>query len=225
MKTAADFGCGIGGATRGLRQAGFDRVIGIDIEPQPHYCGDEFIQADALELIQDHHWLAAQGIGFNWWSAPCQRWSRMCTCRPELAALYPDLVTPMRPLLKAAGLPYVMENVEGCPLHRPVMLCGRMFGVELYRHRLFEAGNGAFLQQPPHDEARMHDKPASKAGHWVPGTVMSIAGHVAPIDLARALMGIDWYVPRESLVEAVPTYMARWIGERVLEQLQELEAA
>jgi len=105
------------------------------------------------------------------------------------------------------------------------MLCGRMFGVELYRHRIFEPGGGVLLQQPPHDEALMHGMPASKAGHWVEGTVMSIAGHVAPIDRARRLMGINWYVPRESLVEAVPAYKARWIGERVLEQLRELEAA
>ena len=219
MATALDLGCGIGGATRGLRQAGFSRVIGVDTEPQPHYCGGEFIRADALEVIQDAAWLAEQGVDFTWWSAPCQRWSQMCLCRPELQAQYPDLVTPMRPLLFASGLPYVMENVVGCPLTDPVMLCGRMFGRLLYRHRLFEAGNGIWLQQPPHDEALLHDTPASKAGHWEPGTVMSIAGHVAPIGLARELMGIDWYVPRESLVEGVPTYMARWIGERVLEQL------
>jgi DNA (cytosine-5)-methyltransferase 1 len=223
MATAVDFGCGIGGAGVGLRQAGFDRVIGIDIEPQKHFPrldGMEFIRGDALEWVTRLDELDAD---FAWWSAPCQRWSAMSDCRPGLDLEYPDLITPMRPLLAASRVPWVMENVERSPLNG-IMLCGRMFGRELYRHRIFEAGGGLYLQQPPHDDA-MHDKPASRAGHWVPGTVMSIAGHVAPIDLARRLMGINWYVPRESLVEAVPTYMARWIGERVLEQLQELEAA
>lgn len=219
-RIALDLGCGIGGATRGLRRAGFTRVIGVDTEPQPHYCGDEFIQADAFALMRDRARLRRLRAIFAWWSAPCQRWSKMCQCRPELRASYPDLVTPMRPLLQASGLPYVMENVDGCPLQDPVLLCGRMFGIELYRHRLFEAGGGLFLPQLPHDEALLHDKPASPAGHWGPGTVMSIAGHVAPISMARELMGVDWYVPRESLVEAVAVYKAQWVGEQVLAQLE-----
>lgn len=218
-RIALDLGCGIGGATRGLLRAGFTRVIGVDTEPQPHYCGDEFIQADAFALMRDRARLRRLRAVFAWWSAPCQRWSRMCLCRPELQARYPDLVTPMRPLLEASGLPWVMENVVPSPL-QGVMLCGRMFGRELYRHRVFEPGGGLALPQLPHSESLLHDKPASRAGHWEPGTVMSIAGHVAPVAMARELMGVDWYVPRESLVEAVQVDMARWVGEQALRQLE-----
>lgn len=38
-----DLFCGAGGATKGYQQAGF-YVVGIDKEPQPHYCGHTLSQ-------------------------------------------------------------------------------------------------------------------------------------------------------------------------------------
>ena len=44
---ALDLCCAAGGATRGLTQAGFAGT-GVDLRPQPRYCGDAFVLADAV---------------------------------------------------------------------------------------------------------------------------------------------------------------------------------
>src|SRR4029077_3770260 len=45
-----DLFCGAGGATRGYQLAGF-HVTGVDINPQPHYVGDDFMQADVMDPL------------------------------------------------------------------------------------------------------------------------------------------------------------------------------
>ena len=211
-----DLFCGAGGATKGYQQAGFC-VIGVDIKPQRNYCGDDFIQADALEVLAE----GVTGIDAIHASPPCQRYSAMSTCRPGLSDDYPDLVAPVRDLLDQTGLPYVIENVPGSPLVNPTTLCGTMFGHELYRHRLFEANFD--LPEPEHPE---HVMPASKAGHWRPGTVMSVAGHFAPVAHGRVVMDIDW-MNREEMAEAIPPYYTEHVGRHMLAALveQQEEAA
>lgn len=209
-----DLGCGIGIIAEAYVRAGF-RVTGVDNVPQPRYRGHEFIQADMLTF-------PLEGYDFIHVSPPCQRWSQMTRCRPELREKYPDLITPMRPRLIASGVPAVIENVETAPLASPTWLCSYSFGRDLYRHRGWEGLNGFTVPPLAH---RRHDKKASKAGHWVPGTVMSIAGHIAPIAMARELMGVDWYVPREPLVEGVPVYMAGYVAAHALAAVSRLAAA
>jgi DNA (cytosine-5)-methyltransferase 1 len=80
----------------------------------------------------------------------------------------------------------------------------------LYRHRLFESNID--LDEPVHPA---HVMPASKAGHWKPGTVMSISGHIAPIAKAREVMGIDW-CNREELAEAIPPAYTEYVGKQFM---------
>lgn len=135
---ALDLYCCAGGATRGLQMAGF-RVTGVDINPQPRYCGDEFHQADALAF-------PIEGFDFVWASPPCQAFTALRFM--PTAKAHPNLIPGTRARLAASGIPYCIENVEGAPLGESgylTMLCGTMFGLqtadgraELRRHRLFE---------------------------------------------------------------------------------------
>jgi hypothetical protein len=52
MRRALDLYRGAGGATCGLKRTGFTRVVGIDIKRQRRYCGDVFVQMDALEYLK-----------------------------------------------------------------------------------------------------------------------------------------------------------------------------
>lgn len=202
------FSCA-GGSAMGFHQGGFN-IVGVDIIAQPnypfeHHVGDgfEFLEqviANGMRLQDGRRIHAANA------SPPCQKFSGMSNCRPGLAEKYPDLVEGTRELFQQTGVPWVMENVPGAPLLEPTMLCGGMFGLELYRHRLFESN--VRIPQPLHPT---HTKPASKAAHWVPGTVMSVCGHVHPIEMARQVMEISW-TNRKELSEAIPPAFTRYIA-------------
>jgi DNA (cytosine-5)-methyltransferase 1 len=221
----ADLCGGVGISADGYIGAGMTST-GFDNDPKcAKYYPGEFHCVDILSLTVDD----LKGFDLIHLGAPCQRWSPMCLCRPELQAQYPDLITPMRPVLDELaaehGIPYVIENVERCSVLREqqvTMLCGTMWGKELYRHRKIETSPGLIIPPMFHPK---HVKPASKAGHWEPGTVMSIAGHIAPIALARELMGVTRTMPRERLVEAAPAYYLARVAAYAQSYLSQLRAA
>lgn len=110
--------------------AGF-HVTGVDIKPQPRYCGDEFFQDDAMSFPLD-------GFDFIWGSPPCQAWSESTPL--EARKKHPRLIAPTRARLTATGVPYCIENVDcaRAELMASLMLCGTMFGMRVWRHRWFE---------------------------------------------------------------------------------------
>ncbi|MGI5162756.1 DNA cytosine methyltransferase [Spirillospora sp. CA-253888] len=193
-----------GGASMGYHQAGFD-VTGVDIDPQPRY-PFTFIQADALEVLADQAFMTQFDAVAA--SPPCQAFS---LAQRIQGRTHPDLIEPVRDRLTALGLPYVIENVVGAPLHDPVELCGCMFpGLNVYRERLFEFGHWPGITQPAH---RQHTEPLVKMGRPpVPGHRMHVVGNFSGVAQARAAMGIGWMV-RDELREAIPPAFTRHIGQ------------
>lgn len=208
-----DLFCGAGGAAKGYSDAGFD-ILGVDINPQPHY-PFPFVQADAIEFIMSTD-LPYQAIHS---SPPCQYYSMMSRCRPDLAAKYPDLIGPTRVALQTRGVPWVIENVVGSPLIRPIRLCGWSFGRELYRHRMFETNFPV-----PRKRHLPHEKPGSRAGHWKPGEIISISGNFSPVWLAKQVMEISW-MKRSELAESIPPYFTEYIGGFMMQEVERRAAA
>lgn len=216
MPRLLDLFCGAGGCAMGYHRAGFE-VVGVDIKPQPRY-PFSFVQGDALKPPFD-----LREFDVIHASPPCQSYSRMSGCRPGLADKYSSLIDATRSLLSGTGKTSVIENVSGAPLAKStdlfgshgVELCGSMFGLPLYRHRIFESN--VPLKKPPHPP---HDIPASKAGHWKPGTIISVCGNCAPISEARRAMEIDW-MSRDELAEAIPPAYTEYIGKMLLKAIEE----
>jgi DNA (cytosine-5)-methyltransferase 1 len=215
-----DLFCCQGGATKGYQDAGF-RVTGVDIDPQPRYVGDEFIQADAVQFLLDNQEEIRNRFVFVSTSPPCQRYTKAWKIQQRE---HPALIAPTRDALNAVGLPWVIENVEEAApeLRDPVMLCGTMFGHKTYRHRLFEAGGGLVLPQPEHPE---HTAPLTKMGRpRKPGEFAHYVGNFSGVQEAREDMGMPW-ANRDGLREAIPPSYARWVGEHVMAHLQAERAA
>ena len=113
-----DLYCGAGGAAMGYHRAGFD-VVGVDIAPQPNYCGDEFYQADAMTFDLD-------GFDAVHASPPCQRFANVTRWRGTPAD-HPDLLAPMLERLRAQSTPWVVENVPEAVPRPDLILCGSSF--------------------------------------------------------------------------------------------------
>ena len=216
---ALDLFCGAGGVTKGLQRAGF-HVTGVDIQPQPRYCGDMFIQADALDVD-------VKGYDFVWASPPCQGYSAL-RCLPWLREKdYPMLIDPIRDRLISTRL-YCIENVERAPL-RGFILCGQYFGLPIFRHRLFETNfyPGLLPQHTPHREVIGHGRMlndrrkgslnnGSAKGEWGKQKIITVAGgQFRKADGERAL-GIDW-MRKDELAQAIPPAYSEFIGRRVIE--------
>lgn len=202
--------CCQGGAGKGYSDAGA-RVTGVDSSPQARY-PFTFIQGDATEFIREH----GAEFDFIHASPPCQHDS---DCQRIQGNTHPDLISPTRDALNATGRPWVIENVRGAvrKLHRPVMLCGAMFGLETYRHRYFETGGGFTLPQPHHPA---HTAPQAKMGRPVPpGHYGQFVGNFSGVQQARDVMGVPW-MNRDGIRECIPPVYTHWIGTHARHSLR-----
>ena len=218
MYRLLDLFCGAGGAAMGYHRAGFE-VVGVDIAPQPRY-PFAFVQGDALEYCATH------GAEFDaiHASPPCQGYSR-CRAMPgraESAAAYPQLVAEARELLWSLGRPYIIENVVGSKLECPICLCGTMFGLRVFRHRLFESS--ILLLQPPHSTHRERIKPAGQGKLLnvctrTVGAMATVAGNMYTLPVGQVAMGIDW-MQKAELSQAIPPAYTEFIGKQLLAYLE-----
>jgi DNA (cytosine-5)-methyltransferase 1 len=216
----ADFYCCQGGATLGYQNAGYQQVgyyvLGIDLDPQPRYCGNAFIQGDALNLLAHMAlWLEAHTVLVHT-SPPCQGYSDTQVLRGND---HPRLIAPTRALLQQIRVPWVIENVPGAraDLIDPIVLCGAMFGLATYRDRYFEAGGGLVLPQPDHPA---HDKPITKMGRpRKPGEMAHYVGNFSGVQEARNDLGAQ-HMNRDGLRESIPACYATWVASHLTAALQ-----
>lgn len=193
----------------GYHQAGFE-VVGVDIAPQPRY-PFEFHRADVLEY-------PLEGFDVVHASPPCQAYSDLAR-RNGNGHLWPRLIEPIRARLQAAGVPFLIENVDGAPLIDPIVLCGTMFdGLRVLRHRLFEASFPIIAPPHPrhplvftHDRRKAHYGRLDQAVSFVQVT----GGGNCTIANARSAMGINWMTKAE-LNEAIPPAYTRFVGAQLL---------
>jgi DNA (cytosine-5)-methyltransferase 1 len=211
-----DLFCCAGGAGVGYARAGFD-VVGVDNKPQPNY-PLRFIKADALKL--DPKFIATFDAIHA--SPPCQSYSDLAK-RNGNGHEWPRLIEPVREILIASDLPYIIENVDGAPLIDPVILCGTMFkGLRVLRHRLFEANFP--IVAPPHGKhPKVHtfDKRKSHYGKTndMLDFVQVTGGGNCTIAAARDAMGIAWMTKNE-LNEAIPPAYTHLIGKQLISHMR-----
>lgn len=214
--------CCAGGATRGYQDAGW-HVTGVDIDAQPNYCGDEFVQGDAVAFIREH------GREFDaiHTGPPCQDGCTLTAGTNAGRFAYPQLIPATRAALESTGRPWLIENPPGrAPMRRDVMLCGEMFGLKVIRHRNFELG-GWTLDQPPHLPHRGRVA-GMRHGRWYTGPYFAVygaGGGKGTVPEWQDAMGIPWTDQRRELAEAIPPAYTRLLGTALAETLTQRAAA
>lgn len=194
-----DLFCGAGGCAVGYHRAGFE-VVGVDLYPQPRY-PFAFVQADALEYLE----LFGHDFDTIHASPPCQGYSAALR---HLAHGKPKLLVQVRAGLVAAGKPYVIENVEGAPLARPIVVCGTGLGLRVQRHRLFECSFPAEGTGCDHGIKTINPHRASSRTHL----------GFSPELQWREAMGVGWMTKAEAR-QAIPPAYTEFVGRQLLAAL------
>jgi len=203
-----DLFCKAGGAGMGYYRAGFE-VVGVDCEPQKNY-PFEFIKMDAFDAIKNF------GPCFDviHASPPCQRYSVLTP--KEHKNNHPDLLGPIREAIKASKVKnYVIENVSGARslMIDPIMICGTMFGMNLWRHRYFECN--PVLTFPPAG-CNHSTRPIMISGRSNRRINGKRVGESTAQE-CRAESGLHW-MTREEMDQAIPPAYTEWIGRRIIEE-------
>lgn len=201
-----DLFCCQGGASKGYATSGIFDIVGVDIKIQPRY-PFQFIQGEALQYITDH----GKDFDFIHASPPCQFYTKAKKLRGRE---HLDLIALTRKRLNKTGKPWVIENVVGSPLIKPIELCGMMFGINTFRHRLFESNFDLIAPYHP-----IHKSVSVKMGRPVcDGEYIHIVGNFSNVAYGRKVMGMEW-ANRYGLAQAVPPVYTEWIAKKITKKV------
>jgi DNA (cytosine-5)-methyltransferase 1 len=197
----------------GYHRAGFD-VIGVDKDTQPNY-PFEFVQMDVFEYMLMVGRAGLRTLDLIHASPPCQAYSSL----GSKDGRHPKLIAPTRELLRAVGVPFVIENIETAraELINPIRLCGSAFGLHVRRHDV--EVTPAVCRHAEQGEIRAY---YGKKGWlaWSPkGAQVQKVGRKpllrGSVEQAPADMGIDW-MTWDELREAIPPAYTEHIGKAFL---------
>ncbi len=220
---ALDLFCGAGGMTKGFQRAGY-KVVGVDHKPQKRYCGDEFIQADALEYLATAIESGEiERFSFVHASPPCQfnlKGLNAANRSRGRKLNHVDLIPETRRLLRLSALPYVIENVQGAALLNPIKLCGSIFGLQVQRHRFFESNFLSLAPSCNHGIWKEAKYPTNfrPNGKIIKSRVVQVYGNTAGRTLWPKAMGIDW-MNGDEIQQAIPPVYAEFIASEITEHL------
>lgn len=148
-----------------------------------------------------------------WASPPCQKYSHQTKQHSTKENNHPDLVDPVRQILKQTGKPYVIENVINAPLREDLMLCGKMFDLEIARHRIFEI-EGFSTEQPEHPFPHL-GRVITVTGNTGGSSKRDGESRFGTVEEWRKAMQIDW-LPARLIKEAVPPAYSEYIAKEML---------
>ena len=260
-----DVYAGEGGATLGYQRAGWE-VAAVDIKRSVlrrnpatwHHVGDALAVLATLaaggtvpfthRVTGEVRHFARGDFDAVHTSPPCQGYTIATAGNPAARAKHKRLIAATRELLQVLALPWVIENVEQArdQMRDPVMLCGRMFGLEatdedgeplvLDRHRLFETPFPLDVPaHPPHDARQVAGVyGGSRRAKRRDGETLA---EVAPRDryaarvergggyvprsrgVQQALLGIDWMTVK-GMQESIPPAYSEWVGRQLINYLE-----
>jgi DNA (cytosine-5)-methyltransferase 1 len=223
-----DLCCGAGGASEGYYRAGFD-VVGIDHVKQPHY-KFEFILADALPYLINN-WLRIEAeFDLITGGPPCQKYSDLTP--DAYKAGHSDMLEHVLAFLRTKNKPYIIENVSGARRHmiNPVMLCGSMFGLPIWRHRYFE-NNLDIFASPACCNHELIPILVSGVTRRTQTPKVVVSGRSSfgwregiqrrkenTAEEKRQAMGINWMTEKE-VTQAIPPAFTHWLGQQAINYL------
>lgn len=199
----------------GYSRAGFE-VVGIDDRPQPRY-PFRFIQADFFEFVREH----GHEYDVIHASPPCQGYSRLRHLPWLAGKTWPRLIPSTRAALEATGRPWIIENVEDARWAMPdaIRLCGLMFDLKCYQHRLF--ASNLLLFEPQHQRHTVvigSGKRVNHANEVNEEGFVGVATRVG-IDRRRQAIGVEWMTAKETY-QAIPPAYTEHLGMQLLWHLE-----